>query len=146
MREPFWRKDAAPFLHGGTYAGHPGACVAGLVNLDIIEREGLVDRAASLEPVLRELLEPLREIEGVADVRSAGLAAAVELDARVLEANSGAPMAAVLAARQHGVLTRALRGVALQISPPLVVTEDELTAIVDAVALGVREAVATAPA
>jgi adenosylmethionine-8-amino-7-oxononanoate aminotransferase len=120
--------------------------VAGLVNLDIIEREGLVDRAASLEPVLRELLEPLREIDGVADVRSAGLAAAVELDAAVLEANSGAPMAAVLAAREHGVLTRALRGVALQISPPLVVTEHELAAIVDAVAIGVREAVATVAA
>jgi len=146
VREPFWREDAAPFLHGGTYAGHPGACVAGLVNLDIIERERLVDRAASLEPVLRELLEPLREIDGVADVRSAGLAAAVELDARVLEANPGAPMAAVLAARRHGVLTRALRGVALQISPPLVVTEDELAAIVDAVAAGVREAVATVSA
>jgi len=144
VREPFWREDAAPFLHGGTYAGHPGACVAGLVNLDIIEREGLVDRAAALEPVLRELLEPLRELEGVADVRSAGLAAAVELDARVLEANPAAPVAAVLAARRRGVLTRALRGVALQISPPLVVTEDELAAIVDAVAVGVREAVATA--
>jgi adenosylmethionine-8-amino-7-oxononanoate aminotransferase len=144
VREPFWRADAAPFLHGGTYAGHPGACVAGLVNLDIIEREGLVDRAASLEPVLRELLEPLRKIAGVGDVRSAGLAAAVELDAEVLEANPGAPMAAVRAARRSGVLTRALRGVALQISPPLVVTEDELAAIVDAVAMSVREAVATA--
>ena len=146
VREPFWREDAAPFLHGGTYAGHPGACVAGLVNLDIIEREGLVDRAAALEPVLRGLLEPLRALEGVADVRSAGLAAAVELDARVLEANPGAPLAAVLAARRRGVLTRALRGVALQISPPLVVTEDELAAIVEAVAAGVREAVATVAA
>jgi adenosylmethionine-8-amino-7-oxononanoate aminotransferase len=144
VREPFWREDAAPFLHGGTYAGHPGACVAGLVNLDIIEREGLIERAATLEPVLRELLEPLRGEAGVADVRSAGLAAAVELDAGVLEANPGAPMAAVLAARQHGVLTRALRGVALQISPPLVVAEDELATIVDAVAAGVRAAVATA--
>lgn len=144
VREPFWREDAAPFLHGGTYAGHPGACVAGLVNLGIIEREGLVDRAAELEPVLRELLEPLRELDGVVDVRSAGLAAAVELDARVLDANPAAPMAAVLAARRQGVLTRALRGVALQISPPLVITEDELGAIVDAVAAGVHAAVATA--
>ena len=144
VREPFWREDAAPFLHGGTYAGHAGACVAGLVNLDIIEQEGLIERAATLEPVLRELLEPLRSEAGVADVRSAGLAAAVELDAAVLEANPAAPLAAVLAARQHGVLTRALRGVALQISPPLVVAEDELAAIVDAVAAGVRAAVATA--
>jgi putrescine---pyruvate transaminase len=142
VREPFWREDAPPFLHGGTYAGHPGACVAGLVNLDIIERESLVERAASLESVLHELLEPLRDEKGVADVRSAGLAAAVELDADLLEANPGAPLAAVLAARRHGVLTRALRGVALQISPPLVVTEDELATIADGIGAGVREAVA----
>ena len=143
VREPFWREDAAPFLHGGTYAGHPGACVAGLVNLDIVEREGLVERARALEPVLRELLEPLRAERGVGDVRSAGLAAAVELDARVVDADPGAPIAAVLAARRHGVLTRALRGVALQISPPLVVSEDELVAIVSAVTAGIRAAVAT---
>jgi adenosylmethionine-8-amino-7-oxononanoate aminotransferase len=143
VREPFWREDAAPFLHGGTYAGHPGACVAGLVNLDIVEREGLVERARALEPVLHELLEPLRAERGVGDVRSAGLAAAVELDAHVVEADPGAPIAAVLAARRHGVLTRALRGVALQISPPLVVSEDELVAIVSAVTAGIRAAVAT---
>jgi putrescine---pyruvate transaminase len=143
VREPFWREDAAPFLHGGTYAGHPGACVAGLVNLDIVEREGLVERARALEPVLRELLEPLRAECGVGDVRSAGLAAAVELEAGVVEADPGAPIAAVLAARRHGVLTRALRGVALQISPPLVVSEDELVAIVSAVTAGIRAAVAT---
>jgi len=141
VREPFWREDATPFLHGGTYAGHPGACVAGLVNLDIIEREGLVDRATTLEPVLRELLEPLRDEDGVADVRSAGLAAAVELDAGLIEANPSAPMAAVLGARRHGVLTRAIRGVALQVSPPLVVTEDELETIAAGVTAGVREAV-----
>jgi putrescine aminotransferase len=146
MRERFWREDAAPFLHGGTYAGHPGACVAGLANLDIVEREGLVERAAALEPVLRELLEPLHGEPGVADVRAAGLAAAVELDESLLEANRGAPMVAVLAARQHGVLTRALRGVALQISPPLVVTEEELATIVSAVGAGVRAAVASVAA
>jgi adenosylmethionine-8-amino-7-oxononanoate aminotransferase len=146
VREPFWREDAAPFLHGGTYAGHPGACVAGLVNLDIVEREGLVERASMLESVLRELIEPLRGEPGVADVRSAGLAAAVELDASLLEASPGAPLAAVLAARQHGVLTRALRGVALQISPPLVVTEEELATTVGGVAAGVRAAVASVAA
>jgi adenosylmethionine-8-amino-7-oxononanoate aminotransferase len=75
-------------------------------------------------------------------VRSAGLAAAVELDACVVDADPGAPFAAVLAARRHGVLTRALRGVALQISPPLVVSEDELVAIVSAVTVGIRAAVA----
>ena len=144
VREPFWEEDAPPFLHGGTYAGHPAACVASLVNLDIIEREGLIERAAALEPLFRELLEPIRDEDGVADVRSAGLAAAVELDAEVLAADPVAPMAAALAARRHGVLTRPLRGVALQLSPPLVVTEDELETIAAGVTAGVREAVAQA--
>ena len=84
VRAPFWDENAAPFLHGGTYAGHPAACVAGLVNLDILEREGLVDRAAALELFLHDLLSPLLELPGVAEVRSAGLAGAVELDAGLL--------------------------------------------------------------
>jgi adenosylmethionine-8-amino-7-oxononanoate aminotransferase len=146
VRAPFWDESAPPFLHGSTYAGHPAACAAALVNLDIIEREGLVERAARLEPVLAELLAPLREEEGVAAVRSAGLAAAVELDGAVLEADPGAPAGVTLAARKQGVLTRALRGVALQISPPLVVTEDELATIAGAVTTGVREVVAQAHA
>jgi adenosylmethionine-8-amino-7-oxononanoate aminotransferase len=144
VRAPFWAEDAPPFLHGGTYAGHPGACVAALANLAILERERLVERVAELEPVLRDLVAPLRELDGVAEVRSVGLAAAVELDAELLASDPGAPAAAVLAARGHGVLTRALRGVALQISPPFVVTEDELAGIVDGIAAGVREAVAAA--
>ena len=145
VRAPFWEEGAPPFLQGGTYSGHPGACVAGLANLDILEREALVDRVAELEPVLRELLEPLRDLDGVADVRSAGLAGAVELDPALLAASPGAPAAAVLEARRQGVLTRALRGVALQLSPPFVVAPDELEEIVAGVAAGVRAAAATAP-
>lgn len=142
VRAPFW-ESPAPFLHGGTYSGHPGACVSGLVNIDILEREGLVERAVVLEPVLRGLLEPLRALDGVADVRCTGLAAAIELDPTVLATDPTVPVTAMLGARRRGVLTRVLRGVALQISPPLVVTEDELERIVDGVAWGIRHAVGT---
>ena len=76
--------------------------------------------------VLRELLEPLAELPGVAEVRCAGLAAGVELDGELLADNPAAGPAVVMAARRHGVISRLLRGVALQISPPLVVSEDEL--------------------
>jgi adenosylmethionine-8-amino-7-oxononanoate aminotransferase len=141
VREPFWREDAAPFVHGGTYSGHTGACVAALVNLDILERELLVERVATLEPTLAQLLEPLRELTGVADVRSVGLAGAVELDGGLLADNPAAGAAVVLAARRRGVLTRLLRGVALQISPPFVVTEDELERIVDGIAAALQEVV-----
>jgi putrescine---pyruvate transaminase len=142
VRAPFWDEATAPFLHGGTYAGHPGACVAGLVNLDILERERLVERVAGLDPLLRELVAPLAELPGVAAVRSAGLAAAVELDGDLLAAHPTAPIAVVSAARAHGVISRALRGVALQISPPFVVREDELEAIVRGIGAAVEETVA----
>jgi putrescine---pyruvate transaminase len=141
VREPFWREDAAPFIHGGTYAAHPGACVAARVNLDILERERLVERVAVLEPVLAQALEPLRGVPGVADVRTAGLAGGVELDPDLLAAHPTAGAAIVVAARRRGVLTRLLRGVALQISPPFVVTEEELGAIAAAIEAALREVV-----
>ena len=138
VRAPFWEENAAPFLQGGTYSGHPAACVAGLVNLAILEREDLVERVAKLETLLHDLLAPLREIEGVGEVRSVGLAAAVQLAPELLAEHPGAPATAMMAARRHGVLTRVLRGVALQISPPFVVTEEELTRMVDGVAAAVK--------
>jgi len=141
VREPFWDEAAAPFLHGGTYAGHPGACVAGLVNIDILEREQLVERVVELEPLLAELMAPLASLPGVAEVRSVGLAGAIELDPDLLASTPTAGPAAMSAARRHGVITRVLRGVALQISPPFVVTEDELAAMVAGVAAAVEETV-----
>lgn len=142
VRAPFWDEAAPPFLHGGTYAGHPGACVAALVNIDILERERLVERVAELEPVLRDLLAPLRDEASVAEVRNAGLAGAVELDADLLAAHPTLGLAVVAAARRHGVITRFLRGVALQISPPFVITEEELAAVVDGLGAALRETVA----
>ena len=145
VREPFWDEGAAPFLHGSTYAGHPAACVAGLVNIDILEREQLIERAAALEPVLQDLLAPLLELDGVAEVRCAGLAAGVELDAALLAEHPTAGAAVVAAARHNGVITRLLRGVALQISPPLVVSEDELGSIVDGIGAAVRDTCSRLP-
>ena len=96
----------------------------------------------SSSPCSRACSSPLRELRGVAEVRSAGLAAAVELDAELLAADPALVWKTVLAARAHGVLTRVLRGVALQISPPFVVTEDELAAMVERISAGLQDAVA----
>ena len=130
--------DAAPFLHGGTYAGHPGACVAGLVNIDIIEREGLSNARRSSSPSSRSARAAARS-GGSRRRASAGLAG--RSSSTATGRRESARRAAVVAARRHGVLTRALRGIALQISPPFVVTEDELATIVEAVRAGVRAAV-----
>jgi adenosylmethionine-8-amino-7-oxononanoate aminotransferase len=141
VREPFWRADAAPFVHGGTYAAHPGACVAALVNLDILERERLVERVAFLEPLLADAVAPLRGAPGIADVRAVGLAAGIELDAEILATHPGAGAEIVGAVRRRRVLTRLLRGAVLQISPAFVVAETELDEIAAAIGAAVEEVV-----
>src|SRR5258708_19929733 len=78
---PFWRGGSAEvFRHGYTYAAHPTACAVGLANLDLIERERLIDRVTELEPVLAKLLAPLADYNLVGEVRAGtGLLAGVEI-------------------------------------------------------------------
>ena len=127
VAEPFWRTGSAEvFRHGYTYSGHPAAAAVALANLDIIEREQLIARVAALEPVLAAAVAPLASHELVGAVRAGtGLLAAVEMaeDARAADPTLGQRL--VLAIRDQGVITRLLRGVALQISPPFVITEDD---------------------
>ena len=68
------------FGHGYTYTGHPVACAAANASLDLFESEPRLDQAARMEALLRQGLEPLRALEGVADVRVLGAIGVVELD------------------------------------------------------------------
>jgi putrescine---pyruvate transaminase len=131
VQEPFWTTPgAAMFRHGYTYSGHPAACAAGLANLDVIEREGLVERVAQLEGVLAGAVEPLREQPLVSDVRSGvGLLAAVEIAPDARAADPSLIDRLVAACRERGVLTRGLAGHSLQISPPFVISEQEISTI-----------------
>ena len=129
--EPFWRAGSAEiFRHGYTYSAHPAACAVGLANLDVIEREQLVRRVRELEPVLASALAPLAGHELVAEVRvGAGLLGAVEIAQAAREADPALGGRLVAAARDHGVITRLLRGVALQVSPPFVISAAEIAEI-----------------
>jgi putrescine---pyruvate transaminase len=128
VTEPFWRAGSTEvFRHGYTYLAHPAACAVGLANLDIIERQQLVSRVRELEPALAHALAPLAGHELVSQVRTgAGLLGAVDISAAAREADPGIGARVVAAARRRGVITRLLRGVALQISPPFVITAAEL--------------------
>jgi putrescine aminotransferase len=131
VQEPFFTTPgAAMFRHGYTYSGHPAACAAGLANLDVIERENLVERVAQLEGVLAGAVEPLREQPLVSDVRSGvGLLAAVEIAPDARAADPSLIDRLVAACRERGVLTRGLAGHSLQISPPFVISEQEISTI-----------------
>ena len=132
VTEPFWDGAAGPiFRHGYTYSGHATACAVALANLDILEREGLVGRVRALEPVLAREIARLDEAPLVGETRVVGLTAAIELDGDVLAADPNAPEVVAAALRRHGILTRVLRGVALQVSPPFVITADEIRLMVD---------------
>ena len=114
------------FRHGYTYSGHAAACAAAMANLDIIEREGLVDRVRDLETVLEDRARPAARLPGSARSgrRASGRG---RVSAELLADEPGAVDRAVVVAREHGVLTRNLRGRANQISPPFVITEAEIT-------------------
>jgi putrescine aminotransferase len=126
------------FPHGFTYSAHPTACAVALRNIRIIDEEGLVERARAMGELLRSALEGLRRHELVGDVRSLGLLGGVELvrdrgTREPFEPSAGVARRVMLAAMEDGVLVRALTGDVLAFSPPLVITEEEMTRAVDTV-------------
>ena len=76
------------FMHAATYSGHPVCCAVGLRNVEIIETEGLVERAAVMGRRLLAGLDGLRDLPVVGDVRGLGMMCGVEL---VTERNTKAP-------------------------------------------------------
>ncbi len=137
VAEPFWSEPGrVAFRHGPTYAGHAACCAAGLANIEIMEREGLVTRGQELEGTLLESVQPLADHELVAEVRGGvGLLAAVDLDERVLERVPGAANQLGAHVREAGVITRpTLRGV--PISPPLTISPDEIAQVAESLKNG----------
>jgi len=130
--EPFWTSGTGMFRHGYTYSGHATVSAVAMANLDIIEREGLVARAATLEQTLAAALAPLADHPLVSEVRAGtGVLAAVQIDPDRLAADRTLAGRLVPACREHGIMGRVLATGALQISPPLVLTDSEVEELAD---------------
>jgi adenosylmethionine-8-amino-7-oxononanoate aminotransferase len=138
VRDVLWSAQAGVFRHGYTYSGHAAACAVALTNLDILEREGLVERVRQLEPVLAEAVAGLDGAPLVGQTRSAGLLAAVELDAEARAARPGLVDQLVAKLREEGVLSRGLAGHSIQISPSFVIEESEIAELADALGRALR--------
>jgi hypothetical protein len=68
------------FMHGITFGGHPASCAAAVANIEIIEREGLAERARVMgDYMMRELRAAVGEHPNVGDIRGMGLFLALEL-------------------------------------------------------------------
>ncbi len=114
-------------MHGFTYSGHPVGAAIALANLEIIERENMVENSARLGPVL---LDALRHAAGdnphVGDIRGIGLMAGVEFAG--FPAGTAPHKLVAKHAMDAGVLTRGLPFMPVtSFSPPLCVTEAEIT-------------------
>jgi putrescine aminotransferase len=137
VAEPFFDGSVGLWRHGYTYSGHAAVAAAALANLDILEREDLVNRARTLEKELADALRPLESHDLISEVRVAeGVLAAVQIDPAAVVADAGLPLRVIAAARRAGIATRALATGALHVSPPLVITTDELRELHD----GLRQA------
>lgn len=111
--------------HGYTYSGHPASAAAAVANLAIIEREGLVDRANHLADRFEAGLSALAADGTIAAYRGAGAVWAAELG------RDAAPVRDVML--EAGVIVRPI-GTAIAMCPPLVIGDDEVGTMLDALA------------
>ncbi|MEO9961893.1 MAG: aminotransferase class III-fold pyridoxal phosphate-dependent enzyme, partial [Nisaea sp.] len=131
--------ELGPIGHGWTYSAHPIGAAAGVANLDLIDRLGLVDNAREMGAYFNKALaDALGSHAHVGDVRGEGLLAAVEFvedkEKRTFFDPSrkiGPAMASALL--EQGVIARAMpQGDILGFAPPLCLTREEADIIVGA--------------
>lgn len=141
--------DLGTFGHGYTYTAHPLAAAAALANLDVIERDGLVERAGTLGAYMQQKLhDSFDDHPLVGEVRGAGLIAAVEFVAareplRAFEPALKVGARVTRCCLEHGVITRALpMADTIAFSPPFVTTEEQIDRMVSTARLALDEVAA----
>jgi adenosylmethionine-8-amino-7-oxononanoate aminotransferase len=140
IAEPFL-DDPNLFLHGQTFGAHPVCCAVANANLDILEREDLCGNVLAKQDRFTELLEGLRDIPLVGDVRGDGYFRAIELVSEQATKGSFSPDESEWLLREYlsprlyeaGLICRAddRAEPVITLSPPLIAGEEELSFIVN---------------
>ena len=132
------------FMHAATYSGHAACCAVGLANLAIIEREGLVERAARIGAWFQQQLH--QQLEGlgpVGQVRGIGMMAAVELVDPAATGSAYYDNAVATTGRvvqrcmERGFLPRRLNNT-ICMAPPLISTEQQLSGLIEVLAESIQ--------
>jgi adenosylmethionine-8-amino-7-oxononanoate aminotransferase len=136
----------AIFSNGFTYSGHPVASAAALKNIEIMERDGILENAREVGPYFQERLQELRDIPIVGDVRGMGLMACVECvisrdsqDPLLLDYEIGSRIDKHCQAL--GLLARPLINMCV-LSPPLIITKAQIDDLVGMLRGGIERAMA----
>jgi len=133
-----YQDERLPLMHGFTYMNHPVGCAAGLANIQVIEEEGLVQRAAENGAYLLGRLQELRRHRTVGDVRGMGMMAAIEVVANketktpILPENS-APQLLVDLCWQKGVYLRSSSMETVCVAPALIMDRPTIDRIVETI-------------
>ncbi|MCC7161130.1 MAG: aminotransferase class III-fold pyridoxal phosphate-dependent enzyme [Anaerolineae bacterium] len=137
IADTFIGAESQKLLHGITFGGHPVAAAAALANLAIIEREHLVEQAAEKGEYLKaELHKALDHHPSIGDIRGAGLFVGLEFvtDKETRQPMEGGPMMGWLSDQllARGLICRCDDRLdpVIQLSPPLVITKEEIDRIV----------------
>lgn len=132
-------EHAIELFHGYTYSGHPLACAAGLATLDVYRDEKLFERAKTLEPKWCDAIMTLKGLPNVVDIRCVGLTGAIDM-----APIDGSPTLRGMKALEHsffeeGIMIRPA-GDTIELTPPLIVSEDEIGEIIDKVGASIKAA------
>lgn len=131
------------FYHGHTYTGNPVVCAAALASLDLFERDRTLEHLADKIVQLRQGLQRFWELPLVGDIRQCGFMVGIELmQDRIHKTpfplNMRVAARVIRAARQRGVIIRPLADT-LVLMPPLAISSDELTQLLDAVYAAIQD-------
>lgn len=128
------------FSNGYTYSGHPVCCAAALKNIEIIEREHILEHVRNIAPYFLDRLETLESIPIVKEVRGQGLMACVECqlnaDGSSLELDYQMGARIDQHCQQLGLLVRPIINMCVM-SPPLIINRTQIDSMVSTLRKGI---------
>jgi len=134
----------AVFANGFTYSGHPVPCAAALANIELMEREGVLEHVREVGPYFQARLRELADIPIVGDVRGEGLMACVECaiggegeEALARDREIGSRIDAHCF--ELGLIVRPLINMCVM-SPPLIITKPEIDTLIGILRQGIERA------
>jgi beta-alanine--pyruvate transaminase len=121
-------EHAIELFHGYTYTGHPMAAAAGVATLELYKNESLFERARKLESTFADAAFTLRGHPLVEDIRTIGLVAGIDL--KPVEGKPGLRAYKAMENGFHdaGIMIR-ITADTIALSPPLIVSEDQIEEI-----------------
>ena len=137
--------DATGFYHGFTYSGHPVACAAALKNIEIIERDHILEHVRDIAPYFQARLRELEDLPIVSDIRGIGLMACLECsigsgDDDTLETDIQIGKRIDRHCQALGLIVRPLYNMCVM-SPPLIITKPQIDDLVDMLRKGVERTI-----